>query len=103
MTVTDVELPAVVHRVAEQIERGFRGLAPAESVAGVIVSSGEIAAGLAALPVLEQLKARHFSRTWGGIVTVEGETRPVRDDRVTVCSSCNVAWPCDDAKILGVA
>lgn len=101
-TEIDIEMPLVVQRVAEQIERGFRNLSPAESVAGVIVSSGKIAAGLAALDLLGQLRERHTRRDWGGAVTPASEPG-YRSRRVTVCAACNVAWPCRDAELLGIA
>lgn len=103
MTHTEIELPPAVHRVANQISRGFRMLASPEATAAYICGSGEVAEGLAALPelklqraVLEQLRARHVVTTipdrWhSGITDVE------------VCNSCRTAWPCGDAEILGVA
>lgn len=82
----------VVERATAQIHRAAASLAPnwAESAAMLIVNTGEVAAGLAALPVLEQLRRRHVRRPWG--------------DRSTtvVCDACQTAWPCPDASILGI-
>lgn len=88
-------LPPATRRVADQIARGARLSSHPEAVAAIICSTGEIAAGLAALSALEQLRARHTKRSWGDLV-------PGPQAVVVVCAACNVAWPCTDAEILGM-
>lgn len=91
---TALELPPAVQRVADQIERGFRLLSPADAIAGYICTTGEVAEGLAALPLVEKLRARHF---W---VTIPDRWNSGITD-VKVCNACRSAWPCADAEILG--
>lgn len=99
----ELELPDEVHRVAEQIERGWRMLASAEATAAYICSTGEVGRGLAALPVVAALKARHVPREWVERIGRFSEDAAVRDVRIVVCDVCNVAWPCADAEILAAA
>lgn len=89
-----MELPPVAQRVAGQIHRGLRMFADPETIAALIVCSGQVAEGLAALQTLEVLRARHVKvaipdRWKTGVVDVH------------VCNHCRTAWPCDDAVTLG--
>lgn len=91
----DWQVPPMVIRIAQQIDRGARMFAAPESVAMLIASTPEVREALVAAATVEKLKARHVKRTW--------ETRRADDAEVAICSACQTSWPCEDAEILGVA
>lgn len=79
------ETPGLAAAIAEQIDRHAADLRITrhwqEAAAYRILAIREIADGLRAAAVVEQLAAEHQPRTWVG-------------GTATVCACCNTAWPC---------
>lgn len=87
-------LPPVEQRASEQILRAASALDDPfwhETAAMVVCASGEVREGLAALPLLAELRARHTAVPMGpGSSTM-------------VCPTCHIGEPCDEAVLLGLA
>ena len=88
------ERAALAARMTEIIERHVSDLRfpwtrdAAEAASYRCLADPDIAAGLAALPVLGAIEALHAPRRWSS------------ESAVTVCAHCQTAWPCETRKVL---
>lgn len=86
---TLLDLAGTVERIIQSHAVGIvTGETQAADVATLIVSQPIIWSGIARL---QRIVTRHQPRRWAA------------DSGTEVCSSCRVAWPCEEAVILGLA
>lgn len=83
----ELDAPPLAREVEAIVERfAFDGIdGPAHAALRVLLVP-DIAAGLRALPVVEQLRADHTAEPWHG------------SDVAEICHTCRKAFPCDIAE-----